>query len=215
MMRFLGMLNYDRLFIPKLSERIKPLYALLQNPGNKLKWDHVTNDIFENVKKIWANNLENVMPDMSKDFILESDASLTGIGAVLKQDNATVAYISRVLKGAEKNYTVTERETQEALWAMEKFEFYLIGRKFLLISDHKALEQIHQKKDFGTPRIQRWLERFAKFDFSVCYREGSKLIQADALSRHSMMNNMDQNDFQLQNIVIKLHKSNGHRKKHI
>ncbi|KAG0439442.1 Retrovirus-related Pol polyprotein from transposon [Dictyocoela muelleri] len=121
------------------------------------------------------------MPNNKDPFVLETDASLIGLGAVLKQRNNPVAFISRVLKRAEKNYTVMERETLAALWSMEKLEYYLIGKRFTLISDHKSLEEIHKKKYFGTPRIQRWLERFSRFDFNVCYREGNKLIQADAL----------------------------------
>ncbi|KAG0438726.1 Retrovirus-related Pol polyprotein from transposon [Dictyocoela muelleri] len=152
---------------------------------------------------------------MNDKFILETDASLIGIGAVLKQGDNTIAYISRVLKCGEKNYTVMERETLAALWAMEKLEFYLIGKKFTLISDHKALEELHKKKEFGTPRVQRWLERFSKFDFDICYREGSKLLQSDALSREaaSLTANYDCDD--LSTKILKIHNDNGHRKKYL
>ncbi|KAG0427191.1 Retrovirus-related Pol polyprotein from transposon 17.6, partial [Dictyocoela muelleri] len=85
-----------------------------------------------------------------------------------------------------RNYSVTERETLAALWSMERFEYYLIGKKFTLISDHKALEEIHKKKDFYSLRIQRWLEIFSRFDFEVFYRVGESLEQADALSRVTM-----------------------------
>ncbi|KAG0427756.1 Retrovirus-related Pol polyprotein from transposon [Dictyocoela muelleri] len=95
---------------------------------------------------------------------------------------------------------------------MEKLDYYLIGKKFTLISDHKALEEIHNKKDFGTPRIQRWLERFSRFNFDVCYRMGEKLVQADALSRVSMVNKNNHDGNNLLELILNTHKNNGHRK---
>ncbi|KAG0419782.1 Retrovirus-related Pol polyprotein from transposon [Dictyocoela roeselum] len=98
---------------------------------------------------------------------------------------------------------------------MEKLEYYLIGKKFTLISDHKSLEEIHKKKDFGTPRIQRWLERFSRFDFNVCYREGNKLTQADALSRVALIKQIEDCGLDKDVIIkhiLKIHEDCGHRK---
>ncbi|KAG0433306.1 Retrovirus-related Pol polyprotein from transposon, partial [Dictyocoela muelleri] len=144
---------------------------------------------------------------MEEKFILVTDASQNGIGAVLKQTGKSIAYISSVSKGAEINYSISEREMLAALWAMEKFEYYLIGRKLKIITDHKALEVIQRKKDFGSLIMQRWLERLSRFDFEVLYREGSKLIQADALSR-TVSVNTDTNlltNMHGDNEILKLH----------
>ncbi|KAG0437707.1 Retrovirus-related Pol polyprotein from transposon 17.6 [Dictyocoela muelleri] len=89
LMRFLGLLNYDRLFIKNLSEKSKPLYELLKNDGNKLKWSKISEDLFQEIKKVYSEKLENIMPDMNKKFVLETDASVIGLGAVLKQDEKT------------------------------------------------------------------------------------------------------------------------------
>lgn len=70
-----------------------------------------------------------------------------------------------------------------ALWAMEKLEFLISGQKFTLITDHKAIEEIKRKIDFGTPRIVRWFERLNRFDFEVKHKKGVELVQSDALKR--------------------------------
>ncbi|KAG0422744.1 Retrovirus-related Pol polyprotein from transposon 17.6, partial [Dictyocoela muelleri] len=214
MMRFLGLINYDRSFIPNLSGKVKQFYEILDKNKTKLVWNEELNKNFDEIKNIWSSQLERHMPNKHDEFLLETDASNMGIGAVLKQNDRSIAYVSRVLKGSEKNYSITERETLAALWSMEKLEQYLYGRKFTLISDHKAIEEILRKKDSGTPRIQRWMERFSKFDFNICYREVFKLEQADTLSR-MFFNLKAEGGFistGIENKVLDLHIKYSHRK---
>ncbi|KAG0435639.1 hypothetical protein DMUE_4625 [Dictyocoela muelleri] len=73
------------------------------------------------------------------------------------------------------------------------------------------MEEIMRKKDFGTPKIQGWIERFSRFDFKVCYKEGSKMVQADALSRMFMAVS-NNNEINLEEIFHNIHKKNAHRK---
>lgn len=136
--RFLGLINYDRLFIKNITEKIKPLYKLLEKEI-KFKWTEVEEETFQNIKKEWKNSLELYVPDMKGEFTLESDASDVGLGAVLTQNEIPVAFISRSLSSCERNYSITEREFLAALWAMEKLKYYLEGRIFTLITDHKPL----------------------------------------------------------------------------
>ncbi|KAG0437744.1 Retrovirus-related Pol polyprotein from transposon 17.6 [Dictyocoela muelleri] len=187
---------------------------MLNKNKSKLKCCEETDRIFDSVKNIWSESLECYMPNKKDIFSLETDASNVDIGAVLKQNNISITYISRVLKVAERNYSITEKETLGALWSMEKFEKYLLGKKFFLIGDHKALEEIFEKKDFVTLRIQRWIERFSKFNFSVCYREGSKTVQAIALSRmFTAVRKQSESDLKAtENLLIKFHRENSHMK---
>ncbi|KAG0442406.1 Retrovirus-related Pol polyprotein from transposon 17.6 [Dictyocoela muelleri] len=157
--RFLGMINYDRMFISNLSSDLKILYALTEKK-KKFEWGEDENNIFENIKSRWKDNLSVIIPNPDKSYELETDASNTGIGAVLRQEGKPVAYISRLLNKAEQNYGITEKETLAALWAMEKLEYFLMGSRFSLITDHKAIEQLKSKVDFGSQRIQRWFQRF-------------------------------------------------------
>jgi hypothetical protein len=147
------------------------------------KWSEKEETIFEKTKEEWSRNLELRIPDPNGNFELECDASAVGLGATLRQDGNNVAYISRALSSAERNYGITEREVLAAIWAMEKLQYYLVMRKFKLITDHKAIEEIHKKREFGSPRIQRWLERLGRFSFDPVYRKGKELITSDALSR--------------------------------
>lgn len=180
--RFLGMLNYDRKFIKGITEIAVPLYKLLNNNG-KFCWDENCESAFVKIKQQWDRELELYIPDCNKKFELESDAFNEGLGAVLRQEANVVSYISRALTKEEKNYSVSEKEALAALWAMEKFSFYLLGKEFDLITDHKAIEEIKRKKNFGSHKINRWFERLERFQFNVKYKAGEELVVADALSR--------------------------------
>jgi hypothetical protein len=180
--RFLGMLNYDRNFINGITELAKPIYELL---GGKVKfiWDTTHENAFNKLKDEWKKNLELRIPDISKRFTLETDASNVGLGAVLLQEGKPVVFISRSLSKSEKNYSITEKESLACLWAMEKLRYYLTGKEFDLVTDHKAIEEIKKKKDFGSAKMHRWFDRLERFQFKVKYKPGQQMILADALSR--------------------------------
>ncbi|KAF9760719.1 Retrovirus-related Pol polyprotein from transposon 17.6 [Nosema granulosis] len=180
--RFIGMINYDRHFVRGLSDLLAPLYKL-QSKETKFVWTEKEEKIFNQAKQKWKENLELYIPNMEGDFTLETDASDFGLGACLRQNDKPVAYLSRNLSGAEKNYGITEREVLASLWAMEKLQYYLVGKKFTLITDHKAIEFIKTKIEFGSSRVQRWFHRFEKFNFDIKYRKGVDIVTADALSR--------------------------------
>lgn len=180
--RFLGMLNYDRQFIAGITEMAKPLYELL-NKEKKYLWDDNCEKAFLKIKNAWSKELELFIPNMNKRFELETDASNVGIGGVLRQVGKPVIYISRSLSGSEKNYSISEKEVLGAMWAMEKLRYYLEGKEFDLVTDHKAIEEIKKKKEFGSQKINRWFERLERFQFKVKYKPCRELIVADALSR--------------------------------
>ena len=211
--RFLGLINYDRMFIRGMSEKLVTFYQLLEK-DHPFKWTEEHAVTFENVKSEWVKHLELRLPDMSERFTLEADASATGIGAVLKQKEEAVAYISRTLSKAEKNYGITEREVLAALWAMEKFQYYLLGREFDLITDHQAITEIRRKPEFGSMRVQRWIERLERFEFTVKYRKGEEMVAADALSRavEPPVEEGEGLDDEMVEKVLEIHKRTGHRK---
>lgn len=150
---------------------------------------------------------------MEEFFELEIDASNIGLGAVLMQKGTAIAYGSRVLNKAEQNYGITEKEVLAALWAMEKFQYYLKGKKFLLITDHNAIEFIKTKSEFGSPRIQRWFSRLEQFNFDIKYRKGSEMVSADALSRAFFAENEELKDKSiLKERILQIHTKLNHRK---
>ncbi|KAG0440166.1 Retrovirus-related Pol polyprotein from transposon [Dictyocoela muelleri] len=149
--------------------KCKPLYDILKNTNRKILWTNELVSIFNDIENLWSKCLENYMPNDKDDFVLETDASQIGIGGILKQADKSIAYISRVLKGSEINYSISERELLAAIWCMEKFEYYLIGKKFTLVTDHRALVEIHNRKEFCSSKMQRWIERLSRFDFNVVF----------------------------------------------
>lgn len=181
-----------------------PLYKSVENKS-KFEWGDEQKTAFIALKSNWKNALELKIPDLSKSFKLETDASDSGLGVVLKQGEEVIAYISRALRQAEKSYSITEKETLAVIWACEKFEYHLFGREFELVTDHKAIEQLKLKIEFGSHRIKRWFERLEKFNFKVTYRKGCEMTQADAMSRSV-------SDVSNEIKVLEVHEDLNHRK---
>jgi hypothetical protein len=88
---------------------------------SKFAWGEGEHRAFENIKKLWKEKLELTIPDLNDTFILETDASQTGLGACLSQNESPIGFISRTLSKEGKNYSITEREVLDALWAMKNF----------------------------------------------------------------------------------------------
>ena len=126
-------------------------------------------------------------PQFDRMFILDTDASNEGVGAVLSQvgedgREQVVAYGSRLLTKAERKYCVTRKELLAVVTFTKKFRPYLLGKKFLLRTDHGSLVWLTNFKD-PQGQLARWLEILQEFSFEVQHRRGSKHTNADALSR--------------------------------
>ena len=125
-------------------------------------------------------------PDFTKTFVLDTDASNVGIGAVLSQvedgRETVIAYASRVLSKAERGYCVTRRELLAVVTFLQQFRAYLLGRHFVVRTDHGSLAWL---TNFRNPegQLARWLEQLQEFDFDIVHRPGRKHLNADALSR--------------------------------
>ena len=125
-------------------------------------------------------------PVLDRQFILQTDASDVGLGAILTQideigNEWVISYASRTLSDSEMNYTATEKESLAVVFAMEHFKVYLLGRKFLLLTDHNALRWLHSTEPKG--RRARWIVDLQEYDFEVQHRPGTHNRNADALSR--------------------------------
>ena len=126
-------------------------------------------------------------PDFTKPFVLQTDASDVGIGAVLSQSDDKeldhpIAYYSRKLLPRERKYSTIEKECLAIKLAVHAFRVYLLGKPFLIETDHRALEWLNSVKE-NNPRLARWSLLLQPYQFSVKHRPGARNGNADSLSR--------------------------------
>ena len=127
-----------------------------------------------------------VFPDFTKPFLLDTDASNTGIGGVLSQldeegKEHVIAFASRILSKSERRYCVTRRELLAVVVFTEQFRPYLLGREFTLRTDHGSLSWLQSFKE-PEGQLARWLEKLQEYHFNIVHRPGRKHANADALS---------------------------------
>ncbi|KAK3531899.1 hypothetical protein QTP70_034403, partial [Hemibagrus guttatus] len=177
-------------FIRGYSSVTSPLTNLLRNKPKSLTWNPTALQAFDTLKQAFTTAPLLVHPDPERPFVVEVDASTTGVGAVLSQQQGKpprhhpCAFFSRKLNPAEVNYDIGNRELLAVKLALEEWRHWLEGAKhpFTVLTDHKNLEYLRAAKRLN-PRQARWALFFTRFNFTLSYRPGSKNIKADALSR--------------------------------
>ena len=182
---FLGTTGYYRQFVPNYAHIASPLHRACQK-GDRFRWTAECKEAFLHIKRKLTNAPILAFPQLDVPFILDFDASDSGLGAVLSQvqcgKERVIAYAARALSKAERNYSTTRKELLALVWGTEHFETFLYGRRFLVRTDHSALQWL---RNFKNPRgqVARWLERLSDFDFEVEHRPGQLHGNADGLSR--------------------------------
>ena len=180
---FLGLVNFLNQYTPKLAELCSPLRKLILKDSHYSP-EYPEHAAFDAIKAEFKK--KTILPyfDRNKETILQTDASKKGFGAVILQEQQPIYYASRPLTSAEKNYQNLEREAQAAVWGMEKFHYFLYGRKFILQIDQKPSVSIFRKHMIDvSPRIQRITIRAWQYEFEPQHISGRINVISHALSR--------------------------------
>ena len=189
---FLGLTGYYRRFMPNFASVAAPLTDLTKKSApNSVIWNDECEDAFKALKDMLCSDPVLNSPDFKKRFIVQTDASDRGVGAVLTQvggdgHNHPVGYYSRKLLPREQRYSTIEKECLAIKLAFEAFKVYLLGRKFVVQTDHRALEWMERLKE-NNARLCRWSLALQPYSFVMEHRPGAQNGNADALSRNSAM----------------------------
>jgi len=184
---FLGLANYYRRFVANFSQISAPLRALLKKE-TRFVWTSECEESFNKLKQALITAPVLRLPDFSKPFVLTTDASLDGISYILGQrDEAgrehVISYAGRSLRDGERRWGITELEGLAIVQGCRHFHVYLADKPFEIVTDHITMSFIKQMPLSGNNRLTRWALFLQQYVFSINYKRGETLNNADALSR--------------------------------
>ncbi|XP_043502770.1 uncharacterized protein K02A2.6-like [Polistes fuscatus] len=189
--QFLGLINFYSSFLKDKASVAEPLHRLLDK-DRQWSWNETTRNAFNRTKNLLVSDALLIHFDLSKPIILVCDASPYGVGAVLchrlpNGREAPVAYFSKTLSSAERNYAQIDKEALAIISGVKKFHHFLYGLQFEVHTDHKPLLGIFNPSrpipDIISPRMLRWLLLLGAYNYTLVHKPGSKITHADALSR--------------------------------
>lgn len=182
---FLGLAGYYRRFIPKFSEIASPMTQLTKR-NKTFNWTTTCSESFQKLKDLLIKTPILTFPTTEGHFILDTDESANGIGAVLSQmhngQERVISYAIKTLNQAEKRYCTTKRELLAVVYFVKHFNHYLWGRHLTVRTDHSSLTWIKNFKN-SVGILARWLSILETYYFKIEHRQGVKHANADAFSR--------------------------------
>jgi len=178
---FMGLAGYYRQFVEGFSRIAYPITSL-QKKGKVFKWTADCQRSFEQLKYLLTTAPVLSVADPEKEYVVCTDASKEGVGGVLMQEGKVIAYESRKLKEHEQKYSAYDLELTAVVHALKMWCHYLVGRKFLLMTDHHSLTSYFSQPTLNA-RQARWVDFLGGFDFEIKHLKGKENRVADALSR--------------------------------
>ncbi|CAM5174234.1 unnamed protein product [Eretmochelys imbricata] len=185
---FIGMAGCYRRFVPHFSSVATPITELCKKgKPDKVVWTEQCQEAFRALKEALVSGPVLANPDFDKPFVVFTDASDTGLGAVLMQEDEKgerhpIVYLSKKLLPREQHYAAIEKECLAMVWALKKPEPYLFGRHFTVYTDHSPLTWLHQMKG-ANAKLLRWSLLLQDYDMDVGHVKGRANVMGDALSR--------------------------------
>lgn len=206
---FLGTINFYHKFLKNAAENLKPLYTLLKN-SEKWVWSKQQELAYEWAKKAIVSDQVLIHYNPKLPVVLSCDASKYGLGACLAHEiklgnnivERPIAFASRTLNDAEVKYSQIDKEALAMIWAVKKFDLYLKGRTFTLVTDHKPLISIfNPNKTAGSiyaDRMTRWALILCNYNYDIKYRTSQHNAAADFPSRLPIKNNNEEDKINLE-----------------
>jgi hypothetical protein len=192
----LGFLNYYRAYIPLFAKVASPLHDLLKKSAHNYPWGEDHEHAISCLKRELSTPGRVLrQPDPSLPFVVHTDWSNKGVGAVLGQvdregQEVLIACISRSLNKHERQYSSFQGELLAAVWAVKTFRHYLSGRAFTLITDHQPLSWLVRTPEL-TGQSARWAMSLQDYQFTIVHRPGVKHQNADFPSRFPLATTED------------------------
>ena len=183
---FVGLVNYFGRLIPNFSGKLVPINNLRKH-NVVFHWSDECERAFQNLKTDISRSPVLQPYSLSKEVVLTTDASKGAMAGVLTQDGHPVIYVSRSFSKAESNYSNIEREAMAIMWSVTRLKQFLLGRTFIIHTDHKPLVQLFGSTN-GIPsgtsaRICRWALNLMPYNYIIKYVKGTDISHADGISR--------------------------------
>ncbi|XP_057812070.1 uncharacterized protein LOC131026252 [Salvia miltiorrhiza] len=178
---FHGLASFYRRFVPHFSSIAAPLTEVIKK-NVEFKWGKAQEDAFQQLKYKLTHAPVLSLPNFSKSFEIECDASGVGIGAVLMQERRPIAYFSEKLNGATLSYPTYDKELYALVRALQTWQHYLWPNEFVIHTDHESLKHLKGQHKLNK-RHARWMEFIETFPYVIKYKQGKENVVADALSR--------------------------------
>lgn len=182
---FMGLCNYYRRYIEDYAGLARPLYNLCRK-DELFEWNDKCEESFKQFKEKLTTPPILIFPNFNQPFILRTDCSMLSASGVLSQGeighDLPIHYHSKVLNPAQTRYSVIERELLAIILCIEYFHYYLVGREFLIVTDHRPLTYLFSTKNISA-RLHRWRYLIMSYQFKIIYKSGKSNVVADALSR--------------------------------
>ncbi|MGL4850979.1 MAG: pol polyprotein, partial [Clostridium sp.] len=179
LMKLLGLINWFRDHVPNLSQRLGSITSKLTKNG-KFNWSAEDTKTIISIKKSIEEQTLLHHPDISKPFLLTTDASENGLGAILTQEGCIVGIYSYKLKNSELNYTTTEKELYAIIRALQHFRSFILGSNITVETDHHNLLFV---TSCISNRAQRWKLVLEEYNVTLKHIKGCDNAAANALSR--------------------------------
>jgi hypothetical protein len=206
---FLGLLNFYERFLKGKAESLEPLHRLLDKNAF-WRWESRHERAFNKAREMLSSDSLLVHFDNSLPVVLSCDASSYGVGCVLSHlingEERPIAFGSRTLSKTERNYAVIDKEALAVVFGIKKFHQYLFGRDFKIFTDHKPLLGLFDSRRVIpisiSPRMLRWSIILSAYSYTLCYREGNKQGNADAMSRLPLPETVPEDDVRVTDVLF-------------